>query len=338
MVGYRECDHPDDGRRQEHVGVGEVRRALLVGIDDYPDAPLAGCVADANAVHNLLRSHANGDPNFDCQVVTAPAQVITKASLRSQIRALLAQPADIALFYFSGHGTENNLGGYLVTPDASQYDEGVPMVDLLTLANGSPVREVVLIIDCCNSGALGALPAVRNDQAVLREGVSVLTATRATENAIEVNGEGLFTGLLCDGLAGGASDVLGNVTIAGLYAYVDESLSAWEQRPLLKAHVSNLLSLRSNQPAVPLAELRLLPRLFPDPDLILPLDPSYEPTEQPQHAEHEADFLVLQHCRAAKLIEPVGEEHLYYAAMRSTGCRLTALGRHYWRLANSGRL
>ena len=29
---------------------------------------------------------------------------------------------------------------------------------------------------------------------------------------------------------------------------------------------------------------------------------------------------------------------MYYAAMNSTGCRLTALGRFYWKLADDGRI
>ena len=37
------------------------------------------------------------------------------------------------------------------------------------------------------------------------------------------------------------------------------------------------------------------------------------------------------------LIEPVNTEHMYFAAMKSLGCKLTALGRHYWRLAKDKR-
>jgi hypothetical protein len=29
---------------------------------------------------------------------------------------------------------------------------------------------------------------------------------------------------------------------------------------------------------------------------------------------------------------------MYYAAMHSTGCRLTALGKHYWGLVKAGRI
>lgn len=68
------------------------------------------------------------------------------------------------------------------------------------------------------------------------------------------------------------------------------------------------------------------------------LDPSYEPSELPSHPEHETIFAQLQKCRAVKIVEPVEEDHLYHAAIRSKSCRLTALGRHYWRQAREGHI
>ena len=317
-----------------------MRRALVIGIDSYPNAPLAGCVTDANTMRRLLSAHEDGSPNFDCRLVTGPPSEITRASLRREVEQLFEHEADVALLYFSGHGTENNLGGYLVTPDAMRYDEGIPMTDILTLANRSPVHEGVVILDCCHSGALGQIPAIddKNALAYLREGVSVLTASRATQVAMEAGGAGVFTSLVASALDGGAADVVGSVTVAAIYAYVDQALGSWDQRPLLKAHVSRLTSLRKCQPAVPLQTLRRFQQWFPTPDAELPLNPSYEPDVEPHHPEHEATFAELQKCRAAKLVEPVGEEHMYYAAMRSRSCRLTPLGRYYWRLANEGRI
>lgn len=315
-----------------------MRRALLVGIDDYPHAPLAGCVNDATAMQALLATNEDGSPNFDCKLLTAPGSKITRGILRKNIEQLFADEADVALLYFSGHGTEKNLGGYLVTPDAHEYDEGVPMLDVLTLANNSKVREAVIVIDCCHSGHLGQLPAIDNTTAAIREGVSILTASRATQVSLEVDGHGLFTSLVCSALEGGAADVVGEVTTASVYAYVDQSLGSWDPRPLFKSHVARFMSLRKCRPAVELETLRRLPEWFPTSTAEFPLDPSYEPLAEPEHPEHEQVFACLQKCRAAKLVEPVGEEHMYFAAIRSRACRLTPLGAHYWRLANEGRI
>ncbi len=314
-----------------------MRRALVVGIDDYPRSPLRGCVNDATEIARLLKTHQDGSPNFDCQMLTAPPFPVTRAILKGKIEDLFRDEADVALLYFSGHGFANDLGGYLVTPDAERNDEGVSMAEVITYAQKSCVGEVVILLDCCYSGVLGALPTL-NNLTVLREGLSILTASRGSQVSVELRGRGLFTSLLCAALEGGASDVLGKVTIASVYAYVDQSLGAWEQRPLFKALVSKLISLRTCRPVVPIEILRLLPNYFASANAELPLDPSFEPDAEPRHPSNEQTFSYLQKYRAARLVVPVGEEHLYYAAMNSKSCKLTPLGQFYWNLASTGKL
>ncbi len=315
-----------------------MRRALLVGIDNYSFSPLAGCVNDATSMQKILSRHEDESPNFDCKLLTAPHENIDKALIRENIEVLFATEADVALFYFAGHGTVNNLGGYLVTQDAKRYDEGIAMRDVLTLANSAKIREVAIVLDCCHSGFLGVVPEIDNEKAILREGVSVLTASRASQSAAEVEGSGVFTKLICDALNGGAADVCGNVTVAAVYAYVDQALGAWEQRPLFKSHVSRLIPLRKCKPVIDLSILRLLPKYFANPANEFPLDPSFEPTAEPRNEEHEKIFHHLQMYRASRLLVPVGEEHMYWAAIRSKQCKLTPLGQYYWHLANGGRL
>lgn len=316
------------------------KRALYVGIDHYAFAPLNGCVEDVRKLRGVLDCDHDGTPNFTGKSLIAPRGhegVVTRATLRKHVEDLFGSPADIALLYFSGHGTADNLGGYLVTQDATTYDEGLPMNTVLQLAAQSEVKEILIFVDCCHSGALGNVPEV-NNAAALREGITVLTASRSTQPAMESPAGGRFTGLVCDALAGGAADVRGRVTAADVYAYVDRTLNAWEQRPLYKAHVSRLFPLRCCAPSIPASVLRRLPELFEQPDALHPLDRSYEPTEDPQHEENERTFGELQRMRDARLVEVVDAPHMYGAAMNATGCQLTPLGRHFWNLANSGNL
>lgn len=314
-----------------------MRRALIIGIDEYLHSPLRGCVNDANEVARLLKTHEDGSPNFDCQTLTAPPFEINRDILRGKIDDLFRDEADVALLYFSGHGFANEFGGYLVTQDAKRYDEGVSMDDITSRAIKSPAREVVILLDCCFSGALGQIPTLGN-RTVLREGVCLLTASRGSQVSVEVRGQGLFTSLLRAALEGGASDVIGKVTVASVYAYVDQALGAWEQRPLFKALVSQLIPLRNCRPVVPLELLRLLPKYFTTADYEFPLDPSFEPEAEPDHPENEKVFSHLQKYRAARLVVPVGEEHLYFAAINHKSCKLTPLGQFYWSLANTGKL
>lgn len=77
------------------------------------------------------------------------------------------------------------------------------------------------------------------------------------------------------------------------------------------------------------------------------LDPSFEFTNSPdithEYKEPFAQqtnvdkFKELQLYESVGLIEPVGEEHMYFAAMNSKSCRLTPLGLHYWKLSRNKR-
>ncbi|MEM9457736.1 MAG: caspase family protein [Myxococcota bacterium] len=319
------------------VGSDTIKRALIVGIDDYPDPvrPLYGSVHDAQQVHARLSKHEDGSPNFHCDTMTSDRDRVTHATLMNRIDELLAPGADRAVFYFAGHGSVSDLGGLLLTQDYTGPHSCVRMSEILRRANDSEVDDVLIVLDCCGSGAFGQHG---EDEAVLAEGVSVLTASRPEQEATEGERGGLFTSLLCEALDGGAADVRGLVTVASAYAYIAESLGAWDQRPQLKVHLSHLAPLRCCAPAVPMEILRALVRWFPRPSDELALDPSYEPKAMPRHAEHEAIFAKLQTCRGAKLVEPVGTRHMYFAAMEGKSCRLTSLGRHYWHMVTENLL
>jgi len=319
-----------------------MRRALCVGIDAYPFGSLRGCVSDAERMAGLLARHEDGSPNFDCRTIVAPGgagyDVVTRAKLKQAVSQLFRDKADVALLYFAGHGTENNLGGYLVTQDAKTYDEGMAMHEILALANDSKADEAVIILDCCHAGNIGNVPAVDNMKAVLREGISILAASRSGQESVETNGGGVFTSLVAGALEGGAADILGEVTAPAIYSLVEGALGAWDQRPLFKSHVSKVVPLRECAPAVPTAILRELPSLFPVPAEDLPLDPSYEKSSPSPDAINVEKFEKLQALNRAYLVIPCGAAHMYNAAVNSQACRLTASGRYYWRLAESHRI
>jgi hypothetical protein len=319
--------------------VPQLKRALLVGIDGYDNFdPLKGCVKDVEALMPLLSSNEDESPNFSCEKQTAPPGTVRREELIEGVERLVAPGADIALFFFAGHGQEARNDVVLVTENGTSRDPGVTLSELLGKVQSSKVPEIVILLDCCFSGGAGGVPQFGSDGAMLRSGVSILSASRADQPSEELGGRGLFSMHLCEALAGGASDVLGKVTVAGVYAYLSESFNSWHQRPTFKSNVDRLHDLRLCSPAVTLTDLRRLPWIFSTATVLLPLDPSYEPTAEPHDPEHEQIFAILQKCRAANLVEPVGANHLYYAAMENKPCRLTALGRHYWRMATERRL
>jgi len=249
-----------------------MRKALVVGINDYPGAKLHGCVNDANAIASVLGTHGDGGPNFAVKLLTVPSDIVSRAELRGAIEKLFAGDCDICLFYFSGHGLVKSTGGYIVTPDTKKYDEGVSMDEILALANQSKAKDRVILLDCCNSGALGTPTITGSNAALLSEGLSVLTASRDSESALEIDGKGVFTSLIVDALQ---ADLRGYVTLGSIYAYVDQALGPWDQRPIFKTNVTRFTALRSIAPPVPFETLRKICTYFPTPQHEHALDPSY---------------------------------------------------------------
>lgn len=315
-----------------------MRRALIVGINDYIQSPLHGCIRDANAIAAVLESHGTGSPNFQVLLMTSPSDEVTRPRLREAIEKLFATDCEIALLYFSGHGFVRSVDGYIVTKDAARYDEGIAMTEILRIANSSPVRNKIVILDCCYSGNMGTPNIADKGVAQLSEGLTVLTASRGSETALETGSGGVFTELVVAALQGGAADLRGHITPGSIYAYVDQALGAWDQRPIFKTNVTQFTSLREVQPQVPLETLRKIVTYFPNPQDEHALNPTYEDTEQGADLDNVKIFKDLQKMESVGLVTPVGEEHMYYAAINSRSCRLTALGAQYWRLAKERKL
>ena len=111
-----------------------MRKALCVGIDCYEKiSDLHGCVNDANAVKEVLQRNGDGTLNFDVKLLTATSETsyISRSTLKDSVEELFRGDSEIALFYFSGHGSIDELGGYLCTSEISRPDEGLSLSDLL---------------------------------------------------------------------------------------------------------------------------------------------------------------------------------------------------------------
>lgn len=317
-----------------------MRKALIVGIDYYQNvSALHGCVNDAYSVKSVLERHSDGSINFGINLMVAngPDSVITKRHLKDNIQKLFSDDSDIALLYFSGHGYIESTGGYLVTSDCNEGDDGFSLNELLAIANNSNARSKVIILDSCHSGITGN-PITANEQALLSEGVTILTASSAEQYAIEENGSGVFTSLLVDALSGGASNLVGEITPGSIYAHIDQSLGPWEQRPIFKTNVRSFTTLRTVQSPISLSDLKKITELFPEPGYEFPLDPSFEPESEGPIEENTELFSILQKFNRINLVVPVGSEHMYFAAMESKTCKLTVLGAHYWSLVSKERI
>jgi hypothetical protein len=141
-------------------------RSVLVGVDVYehPDIPpLAGCVNDVALVRHTLKGL--GVPNEDIRVVVN--ERATKDNIMHRLRVTIAdaEPGDVVIFYFSGHGSQvrdrngDELADSLdevICPYDMDWDRKTFILDddLDELLSEIPDDVVVeAFVDCCFWGA-----------------------------------------------------------------------------------------------------------------------------------------------------------------------------------------
>jgi hypothetical protein len=173
---YAPQPQPQPKPQRPQPGAGR-RRALCVGIDKYPTAPLGGCVNDAHAWANAFMRLG-----FDRPRILEDDRATRDAIVR-ELKSLVAtsRAGDVIVFQYAGHGTQvpdldrDEKGG-----DTPDRDEAICPYDFAAgeLLIDDDVREIfgtlpdgvnlTCFFDCCHSGtitrmAVGGRPAARTD-------------------------------------------------------------------------------------------------------------------------------------------------------------------------------
>lgn len=131
------------------------RRALLVGINDYPgnQHDLPSCVDDARAMGAFLFD----EYGFECTIIVDDEA--TQDRLRAALSELVddARPDDRLVFFYSGHGTTITRGG--ATEECLYLADGSAMVDddFVSSFARAPVGTSLVILDSCFSGGMNKL-------------------------------------------------------------------------------------------------------------------------------------------------------------------------------------
>jgi uncharacterized caspase-like protein len=135
-------------------------------------------------VKAILERHGDGSVNFDVELRTGtgPTDLVKRSDLKDDIAELFEGDSEIALFYFAGHGHIDATGGYVLASDSERGDDGVSLEAVLVLANDSKAKNKVILLDSCHSGIAGS-PPTRGKNAVLSEGLAVLTASTKEQYA-----------------------------------------------------------------------------------------------------------------------------------------------------------
>jgi len=237
--------------------------AFIVGIDEYEKiSPLQTAVNDARKLAEVLAMQQHF-------LVHPPLLNAKGEEIRNLLQKTLRDEVgkdDRVLFYFAGHGIaadgEDGPAGYIVPADADPSDVKtfIPMGDLQRKLDELPCRHLLLILDCCFSGAFkwssqfrafGTLMPKkifkeRFDRFVMDPAWQVITSAAYDQKALDVL-QGKATGdrgvkkssdesphspfalALFEGLAGEADAKVGQegdgvITVTELYSYIRDQI------------------------------------------------------------------------------------------------------------------
>jgi tetratricopeptide (TPR) repeat protein len=208
------------------------KTAILVGVGSYPEA------SGFSRLRYPAKDVAALGAELDHQGYTVRS-IIDDQATRGIVRKALTDLAGQVnnddgafLFYFSGHGYEQEGTNYLAVYGSVSDDlkrEGFSLDELLRLVSMVPARQKVLFIDACrNNPTIGRNSAApRSFQQLARsEGVKVLYSTRAGGTSFEDDElqHGVYTYFLVRGFQGEAAGDDRLITFRDLADYITESL------------------------------------------------------------------------------------------------------------------
>ena len=215
------------------------RRALLIGVGRYDkkdELPaLHTPTGDIAGLARVLRDSKRGRFT-DVRELPDPDSQQLNESVENLFAS--AGPEDLVLVYFSGHGKLSPRGGlHLCATNTNSKTPGATSLALAQLnqyASNNPIAQVVLVLDCCFSGAAdlgfkGDLPSLVTSDLGQGQGKYVITSSSALQVSRARPGErySVFTKWLIEGLETGAPDLDENqaITIEELFRYVKEKMA-----------------------------------------------------------------------------------------------------------------
>ena len=246
--------------------LGGTKAALLVATAEYGDPAFRQLRTPGHDVEALTRVLA--DPAIGGMDVRAlvdqPGQVVEE-----EIEGFFADrtPADLLVLYLSCHGVKDQDGRlYFAAKDTRLQRlaaSGISSRFVNEQMGNSRSRQIVLLLDCCYSGAFARGFATRGSEGVeLKErfqgrGRVVITASSAMEYAFEAgqltdeSGQpSVFTSAVVRGLETGEADRDGDgrVSVDELYDFVFEQVrqATPDQRPGIFSEVQGALYIAQN--------------------------------------------------------------------------------------------
>jgi WD40 repeat protein len=251
----------------------ERRFGILIASSRFPEEPKLSELRcpenDVDGLLDVLMASDRGQFDKSGTVVfkNAPSYHILRTINQTLKRAA---KEDLVLIYYSGHGKQDLAGRlYMATADTSiesLESTSLPVDRILGFIEIATCSKIVLILDCCYSGAVGTVffkssLGDRLQQAAKGRGTFILTASTGLQTAVEKEGEryGLLTKHIIEGIQTGAADrdEDGLISVDELYSYVhDQVLDESPQEPEMYSKARGDVII-SQSPRMPRNERRL---------------------------------------------------------------------------------
>lgn len=153
-----------------------MRKAFLVGINNYKDSKLNGCVNDVLLIYRTLSEKFDFN-KADIDIITD--EQATKKNILNGLKKLTTnlKPNDTIVFHYSGHGSQVVSNDWTATKEADGRDEILCSIDLDWK---SPIRDndlnnifanlknnAIVLLDCCHSGT-----GLRNSNKLTKSNIS----------------------------------------------------------------------------------------------------------------------------------------------------------------------
>lgn len=232
--------------------VGPKRWALIIGVDKYMDpqiSPLKGSDNDARLIADALVRYA-GFPQ-DQVILLSTTQPMERQPTRVNILRRLsnlstAVPKDgLLLISFAGHGMERGGQAFLMPSDAQISDQisfleetAISINRVKERIRETGVGQVLVLLDACRNDPGGRADApnplsnaytnafnfdVRNREV---QAFATVYATGIGQRAYEYTEkkQGYFSWAIVEGLKGAAANDKGEITLASLVKYVQETV------------------------------------------------------------------------------------------------------------------
>jgi uncharacterized caspase-like protein len=253
-------DHMNEERPEEK------RRAVVIGINKYEDTnieALHGAENDATEIHQRLKDANIG--NFEIlDEHFLRGEEAKCANVRKAISDVLwkTSPADLVLFYFSGHGFVDGYGnGYIAPYDMKRNEpfvSGIKMQELRDIISKAVDKKTVfMIFDCCYAGIATKgedktefeknLDLEGEGRITLASSEDVATSREIRDCIHQSNNNphqhGLFTYHLIEGLDGkaAADNPNGIISIDAICKYVEKEMEKNGKKAKFKVSGGSLI-------------------------------------------------------------------------------------------------